>query len=995
MKNFTKLLFFLILMLHTGFLLAQQQVKGTVSDYDGSSLPGVNILEVGTQNGTVSDIDGNYQLEVSGPDAELNFSFVGYEAQKVKVGTQETINIKFSEDQSFLNEVVVVGYGTQKRSNIAGAVVSVDVEKANAIPTINVAEMLRGKAAGVQVTLGDARPGGSSNILIRGQKSLAGGNGPLFVVDGIPVESIDEINSADVKSIEVLKDAASQAIYGSRASNGVILITTKRGGGEKLRVTYNGYYGIQKLTRNFDIYSAEEWAQLKREALRSTNKKDQYLTDEATFSAQQLQALKEKNYVNWEDLVLTTAQVQKHDIGISGGTESTKTYLGLGFFDQKGLIPGSQFTRGSLRFNIDQKLSDIVSVGVNSYFSRSLQNKESGGVNQYITLPPLGKPFDENGEIVRFPIDQDKYNPLWNIRESTNELFKNKNSVNLFLDVKLFKGFKYRFSGTSITWGQTGGQYLTTLHGGSNGTGKAIVYNRGYKEYLIENIVDYEKNINESHHLDFTFMQSVNQLRKTKLDLLGTGFANDELGYHGIRSANNQNAIDYNGYAGNPANYRKGLLSFLGRVRYNYKEKYLFTFTTRADAASVFGIDYKWGYFPAAALAWKIHEESFAQKKWIDELKLRVSYGQTGNEAIKPAKTIAVATVEQYFDNATGNTLQGYAPGSLLPNKNLKWETSTTLNVGLDFVLMNQFLKGTIEFYNTNTTDLLVVRDVPKVTGYTNTYDNVGKVNNKGIEMALTANIISNDKIDWYATVNFSANKNRVLELYGTDSLGNPLQRIGEKWFVGKPIHNRYSYTTDGIWQDRFEIEDAGWMPNAKPGDIIVKDINGDGKITQEDQSVFSLDPKWYGSISTNFNYKGVELFVDFYVVQGSKKVNTYLADYGTGGSLQGALNGVKINYWTPENPSTEFPRPNALSAPAYIWDHALRDASYMRLRTLTLAYIFPENIYSRLGLSYARFYITGTNVWTKTDYLSYSPENNPGQFPEGKALTFGLNLSF
>ncbi len=993
MKNFTRLLFFLLLMLNTSFLMAQKQVKGTVSDYDGTTLPGVNILEVGTQNGTVSDIDGNYQLEVSGPDAELNFSFVGYEAQKVKVGKQATINVKFAEDLSFLNEVVVVGYGTQKRSNIAGAVTSIDVEKANAIPTVNVAEMLRGKAAGVQVTLGDARPGGGSKILIRGRKSLIASNDPLFIVDGIPVESIDEVNSADIKSIEVLKDAASQAIYGARASNGVILITTKRGSGGKVKITYNGYYGVQKLTRNFDLYSAEEWAQLKREAFRASSRTGEFLTDEAVFDSPiQLKAVQDKAFVNWEDLVLETAQIQKHDIGISGGNESTKTYLGLGFYDQNGLIPTSGFTRGSLRFNIDQKLSDKVSVGVNSYFSRSVQNIESGGINKYITLPPLGFPFDAAGEIVRFPIDQDKYNPLWNIQESTNEIFKNKNSVNLFLDVKLFKGFKYRLSGTSISWDQTGGKYLTTLHEGSSGNGLAQVYNRSYTEFLVENIIDYTKDINESHHLDFTFLQSINQFKRTKFDIKGVGFENDDLGYAGIRSAETQSAVDFIDYAGNPANSRKAILSFLGRVRYNFKEKYLFTLTARADAASVFGESDKWGYFPAAAIAWKIHEEDFAKKDWLDELKLRVSYGQTGNEAITPAKTISIATVEQYIDNGSGgNTLQGYAPGSLLPNPNLKWETSTTFNIGLDFVIFNQFLKGTVEFYNTSTTDLLVLRGVPKVTGYTNTYDNVGEVNNKGVELGLTANIITNDKIDWYATLNFSANKNKIIELYGIDSLGNPLQQIDERYFVGEPINNAYNYVTDGIWQDRFQIED-GWMLGARPGDLIVRDTNGDGKITPDDQVVIGKDPKWYGSISTNFNYRGIELYADLYVVHGSKKTNSYLASDGV---FKGRDNGVKLNYWTPENNSNEFPRPNALTAPLFAWDHALRDASYVRLRTLTVAYSFPENLFTKLGLSSARAYVTGTNLWTKTDYLSYSPENNPGQFPEGKSLTVGLNLSF
>lgn len=972
-----------------------REIRGTVTDPDGNPLTGVNIvIKSQPGRGAVTDFDGKYKLEISEDSVTLIFSYIGYETQEVTVVNQQVLDIVMKESISRLDEIVVVGYGTQKKSDVTGSVAVVDVDKAMTQPTTDFSEMLRGQAAGVRITLNDPRPGGNSNIVIRGNNSILGGNSPLFIVDGVPLDNINDINTEDITSIEILKDASAQAIYGARASNGVVLVTTKRGKEGKLSISYNGYYSNEKLVRNFDLYSGEEWIQLRREAFRTSNENGEYEPDDFVFSPIQLDVMNTKNYVNWEDLVMRSGTISNHNVSLSGGSKQTKAYASLGFFDQKGVIPGSDFLRGSARINLDHRISDKLSLQSNVFLTTSKQNIESGTL-QWIVLPPVSRAFDENGQIVRYPLgdNQNSYtNPLWNMRESTNENKSNSMDLNLSGSYDITDGLSYQLNSSLRRKSTDGGYYFSSLHSsGLADHGRASIWGGLREEYLLENILTYDKEFNQNNHLDITAVQSANKIKYGFSQTTATSFATDFLGYNGIEFAENILPVERNAH-------ERSLVSFMGRIRYNLYERYLLTLTARADGSSVFSESNKWGYFPSIAVGWKMHHEPFlAHIDHLDELKFRASYGSTGNEAIQPYQTLGLASPFLYVFG--GQTAAGYLPGTNLPNPNLKWETSTILNLGLDFGFFNNKLTGSIEVYNTSTTDLLVDRSVSGTTGYSTSIYNAGETLNKGIEALITGHLIRSSAWDWSLTTNVSANRNEIVALYGErDEDGNLLDDIGKDRFIGEPINVIYQYAFDGIWQEGDDIENSH-MPDAMPGDVRVKDLSGpdgvpDNKITADDRVITAEDPNWYGSLSSSLRYKNLELLAEIYTVQGAMKVNPWLAEYNFGGTLQGDLNGIKVDYYTPEHPSNTYPRPRT-TTPSHLYALAVDDASYVRLRTLQLSYRLPGNLLDRLGIQNIRLLVTGTNLITWTEYKSYSPEINPGSYPDGREWTVGLKVDF
>ncbi|HFA47480.1 MAG TPA: SusC/RagA family TonB-linked outer membrane protein, partial [Bacteroidetes bacterium] len=441
-----KLLPICMMLFVQSFLFGQNTVTGTITDANGVTLPFATIVVEGTTIGTNSDLDGKYELTFTGDEnTVIVFSFTGFASQKIRYAKQPVIDVVLQEAPELLEQVVVVGYGTQKKSDVTGSVATIEVEDAKVVPTTNVAEMLRGKSAGVQVTLDDPSPGGGSKILIRGKNSFQGGNDPLFILDGVPTADINSINIEDVKSIEVLKDASAQAIYGARASNGVILISTKRGQSKKLKISYHGYRSEQQLVRNFDLYNGEEWAQLRREAYRSENN-DEYQPDDFVFTPLQLEVLESGKFVDWEDEVINNASKQNHSLSLSAGTENSSIYASFSYFDQKGIIPGSAYKRGTARVNLDHRVNDKFSFGTNIYLTTDKRDFRSGSLN-FITLPPLARVRDENGELIRFPTGEETTtSPLWNIRESTDEFFTNQFQFTLFAEYKIFKNFRYKLN---------------------------------------------------------------------------------------------------------------------------------------------------------------------------------------------------------------------------------------------------------------------------------------------------------------------------------------------------------------------------------------------------------------------------------------------------------------------------------------------------------------------------------------------------------------------
>ncbi|MEZ4884399.1 MAG: TonB-dependent receptor [Chitinophagales bacterium] len=972
-------------------------ISGIVTDASGASLPGASIVVQNTNKGTVTDIDGNYTLQDVNASDQLVFSFIGMTPQVVVVGEQTTINITLQESSEYLDEVTVVGYGTRKKSNVVGAVTSVNLEEATALPTTNVSEMLRGRAAGVQVNLADARPGGSSNIVIRGNVSVApNGNSPLIIVDGLPFDNLNDVAPDDIANIEILKDASSTAIYGSRASNGVILVTTKSGKAGQINLNYHGFTTTQTITRNFNQYDGQQYIDLKREANRNRFT-GEYLNDLNVFSPFELDAIANQEFVDWEDLILDNALLQSHALSLSAGSEKTKVFSSINYFDQDGIIPNSGYRRAAFKLNLDQQITDRLSLKGIFNYQNANQDQETGDLN-FTNITPLAKPFDENGELVKFYLGPNNtaVSPLWNQRESVDETKINLTDVNITLNYQIFPGLSYSLRTFQRNRNTNRGLYRTSLHSaGDEGVGGfAQIENTLFRQSLIENIVTYAPEIGENHSIDFTAVQAFDEQKKEFNQIQKSGFTNDALAYNGDATNLLSNARDVS---------KRRLLSYLGRVRYDYLDRYLLELTARADGASVFSEDNKWGFFPAASAAWKAHLEPFmADVTAVDELKIRLSYGATGNQGINSLETLGKADDIPYVFGS--GTVSGATASSRLPNPNLKWETTRTFNIGTDFRLFNNLFEGTIEYYHAKTSDLLLDRAIAGTTGFNVIRFNVGELENKGLEASLTTNLIRGSEFSWSVGTIFSKNRNKILALTGeVDDEGNPIDITGtdgRRLSVGQSINNIWLPQYDGIYQEGDDIAGSG-NPLASPGDIRVVDQDGNGQIDNRDNVFTNTDPDWYGSINSNISYKGFSLFVDVFIVQGATKLNNVLAN---GELWKGALNGIRAKYYTPEFPSTEYPRPKP-DTHLHLFPFAVRDASYVRLRTVTLGYTFPAKMLDNIGISNVNIYFTGTNLLTATDFRSYSPEQDLVQnnddggtftgFPETRNLTFGLKLGF
>lgn len=964
----------------------QRSIRGRVVDEEGQPLGNVTVKTNTDSHQAVTDDNGNFTITATANDTHLQLSLLGYRQSQIDLAGQTEYTAQMETIEQGLDEVVVVGYGVQKRSDITGAISSVSTEQINKMPTTSINEMLRGAAPGLQVTMSSAAPGGGSNILIRGRRSLSAGNDPLYVVDGVPMASIDDINASEIASIEILKDASAQSIYGARAANGVILVTTKRGVDGRTTVNVNSYGGVQNLYRNFEFYDGEQWAAYRKEAFYNAYG---YYEESEVFRGIMRDVYHSKNYVDWEDVMLSPSWQNKNDVLIQSGNEKTKYALSLGHFYQDGIVPSSDFKRITGRLNIDQTLSDKITLGSNISYTKSYRTIADGTFSSFITMPPLAEVYGADGSLREDVTEagESHYNPLWNNRNAENANITDRLNFNFFGDWKIVKGLSYRLNTSLNTRKVQENSYLGVNHfSGRNNNGRAALAESTYTDYLVENILNYSKDFG-LHHLDGTAVASLNGIQWKRIANTGFGFPNDDLSYHALASAESY-AIPVYEFSD------RKLLSYLLRARYNYDSRYLLNLAMRVDGSSVFGANNKYGYFPSAAFAWRIKQEEFLKNvDFVSDLKLRLSYGQVGNQAISPYTTLGLAT--RYLTEFGEETAIGYLPNTELTNPNLRWETSASTNIGLDFGFFNNRLNGALELYDTQTTDLLVRRSLPTTSGYGSQLVNLGHVQNRGVELAINTVAIEKQDFRWNVGVNFTLNRNKIKKIDGRlDAVGNPANDLNNNWFIGESMNVYYDYQFDGIWQLDDDIANSH-MSAATPGSIRVKDMNGDNTVSVDDREIIQRDPKFIASFITGFDYKNFSLSMDIYYLNGGYFYNSYLTSFENGGDLTGKRNGLRRNYWTINNPSNETPAPNFIQQPAFLNSLAYEKADYLRLRNISLGYTFQEHVAKRIGVENLRLFSTISNIWAWTEVQGYGPEQNPGAYPEPRTWLFGLNFSF
>ncbi|WP_342330803.1 TonB-dependent receptor [Pedobacter sp. FW305-3-2-15-E-R2A2] len=963
-----------ILIFSTIAVQAQVVVKGKVVDELGKGLPGVSVVIKGTSSGTASIENGNYSISVSGKNAVLVFKFIGYTSKEVTVGNQTTINVNLLPVSSDLEQVVVVGYGTQRKEAVTGSVASINGDKMREVPAPNIAQAIQGRIAGVEITQTSSKPGASMQILIRGQRSLTASNEPLIVLDGIPFPgSIADINPNDIKSIDILKDASATAIYGSRGANGVILLTTNRGQqGGSSKISYNSYTGLQTLFAEYPMMNGPEFIALRKAAgLFTTNGVD------------------ESNEVNtdWQDLFYNKSSiVTSHDISLSGGSETGSYNFGGGYYKNKSLIPTQQYTRYSMRGSVDQQVGKYFRLGFTTNNNYNISEGNQVGIYGILSMSPIANPYNTDGSLkrtVRLPQDEQ-----WvYTRELTNSLqnqwlnetrgFATYNSAYAEVKIPGVEGLKYR-ANLGMDFIQSNNGNFTGVGIGSStpttpstaGVGNAQTYH-----WTIENLLTYDRTFAKKHNLNVVALYSAEQNKFNSSSMSARDIPTDAFQFYNLGQANGEITIGNGNYS------LTGLMSYMGRLMYSYDDRYMISATLRSDASSRLAPGHKWHTYPAVSAGWNISNESFMKGvSVIDKLKLRVGYGQTSNQAVNPYQTLGLLSSRPYN---FGNT--GYATGyymSRLPSPGLGWEYSETWNYGLDFSILKNRLSGTVEYYVTNTKDILLGINLPSTSGVGGYTANVGQTQNKGLEFNLNAVILENlNGWTWDLGVNFYANRNKLVSLASGQTRDE-----GNLWFVGHNINAIFDFEKVGLWQANDPYLTT-LEPGGNAGMIKVKytgDFDANGKPTRAigaaDRQILNVDPKFAGGINSRVAYKGFDLSVVAAFKSGGILVSSL---YGSGGYLNlmnGRRGNVKVDYWTPENTDAKYPKPGGIASgdnPKYGSTLGYFDASYLKVRTISLGYDFKTLLKnSNVKL---RMYVTVQNP-----FVMFSPyHRESGMDPE------------
>jgi TonB-linked SusC/RagA family outer membrane protein len=1003
LKIYTHLLVVVFLMLGAVSAFAQNvQIRGTVSDETGAPLPGATILIKGTTTGTTTDIDGQYSIS-SPSNGVLVFSFIGYNPIEREVGNQSEINISLQPDLSDLDEVIVVGYGTAKKSQLTGAISSVGSKEIQELPITDARQALQGRAAGVDVTQPGSKPGSAPQVRIRGRRSFNASNEPLYVIDGIPVVGgINDINPQDITSMEVLKDASATAIYGSRGSNGVVLISTKRGTKGKTIVSVDSYYGLNRELGRIDVLNGPEFAEYKRESRRTSGEYPAGpatpASDESLFEPIELDGIALGRSTDYVGGLLRDGAIQSHQVGISGGSDKTTFFVSANYFNDKGVIINQDYSRYTFRANIDHQINKKIKFGTSTLVSFSERNGENfnplGGA---LAENPLGKPFDDEGNIIFLPTsDGLRTNPFAEIVEGAQEdLTKNYRIFNsIFANYEIIPGLNYRLVfGPDITISRNGRFTGSQTNARRAGAATGSVNDEFTFNYTLENILTYSKTFKEVHNLNLTALQSIqrDKFEQTTVSVLGipaeSQFYN-RLGDASQITGANTNLIEWS------------LMSFMGRLNYDYKNKFLLTATLRADGSSRFGENNRFGYFPSVAVGWNIHSESFMQNSsTVDQLKFRVSYGEIGNQAINPYQTQALLGRTSY---AFGNSAAyGYRPNTI-GNPDLRWETSTTFNAGLDFALWKSRVFGSVEYYITNTSDLLAPQPLPNSTGFGGFTTNIGETQNRGIELTLSTLNIEKGDFTWTTDLIFTKNTEEIISLPNGDD-------ISAGRFIGQPLTIFYDLKKIGIWQTS-ELDQAKAFGSV-PGEIKIEDFNGDGKINADDRQFLGSAVADFAMGMTNrFSYKGFDFSFFLYGRFGSMLRSQF---HTSNNSLAGRYNNLDIDYWTPNNPTNSYPRPNVNQESAkYASSMEYFDGTFIKVRNINLGYNFTPEAAKKIGMTSLRIYTSIQQPFIFANYRSEHKGIDPEVFIDGEqgvgggtvnanvspavtSFTFGINAKF
>lgn len=1028
------------------FAQTKSDVSGTVTDSNGEPLIGVTVIEEGTTNGVVTDENGAYLIKVPST-AVLLYDYMGFSQVKESVSGRAVINVTLSEDTKFIDEAVVVGYGVMKRSDLTGSVSSVSADQLENFKTGNVLEALGGQVAGVNITSTDGTPGSGYNVIIRGVGTVNGDSSPLYIVDGFEVDNIDYIANQDIQSIEVLKDASAAAIYGARAANGVVLVTTKSGRNTKATVSYSGSASFRVLSKRLDVLGPYDFVKLQGER-NSANIPMYYISgtdpNGVPYKYQSLDDYIGVEGINWQDEAFRNTWSQNHDVSLSGGNDMTKYFVSFSHYDEDGIFLNSGYVKNAARVKLNQKVTKWLDLDLNmSYTNQNKYGLGTGGwvLRNILCYRPTGGLNVTNEELLNSNEDpgvdnsyNNHYNPLLATKTADIENKTNTWVANASLTFKIMEGLTFKTSGSynqsfarSDYFYYEGSEYAARS-GGPYGQSTMTLSNR----WSVNNVLTYNRTFGLKHRLTAMVGQEYSMNGSEYLRGQAKGFSEDILGVDKL-SAGEPSLVE-------TSRSDKKRLSFFARAFYSYDDRYMVTATLRADGSSVFAPQNRWGIFPSFAAAWTLSNEAWLKDvSWMDNLKLRLGYGTVGNDRITSYLTSEIYAVGKYGWGTSSVT--ALSPNQLA-NPNLRWEGATTLNLGVDFSIFNERLSLTVDAFQKDTKDLLLQQNLAYVSGWESQWQNIGKIRNRGLEISISSININKKNFSWSTDLNISFIKNTLVSLQdGTDYM---LARTGFDSnntnydyiaIVGQPLGNMYGYVFDGIYQNSdfvispdmtLELKEGvvdnrshiANPDNLAPGFVKYKDLptvdtdgdgipdKGDGKITPDDRTVIGNGyPDWYGGITNTFHIYGFDLS---FLLQFSYGNDVYNATrFMTTKTTENGLNmqAEVLDRWTPYHASNAVPTATGMEMHD-IYSRFIEDGSYLRLKNLTLGYSFPDKWISKAKISKLRLYLTGSNLFCLTRYSGYDPEVSgkssplmPGldycAYPKSTVYTVGLELTF